>query len=42
MENFNKNDLISVIMPTYKRGEMIIDAIDSVLHQTYPYYEILL
>ena len=42
MENFNKNDLISVIMPTYKRGEMIIDAIDSVLHQTYPYYEIII
>ena len=42
MENFNKNDLISAIMPTYKRGEMIIDAIDSVLHQTYPYYEIII
>lgn len=34
--------LISVIMPTYKRGEMITEAINSVLTQTYENYEIVI
>ena len=37
-----KKGLISIIMPTYKRGEMITEAIDSVLRQTYQNYEIII
>ncbi len=37
-----KKGLISIIMPTYKRGEMITEAIDSVLQQTYQNYEIII
>lgn len=33
---------ISIIMPTYKRGEMITTAIDSILKQTYQNYEIVI
>ena len=34
--------LISVIMPTYKRAEMLPEAIDSVLKQTYENFEIII
>jgi len=34
--------LVSVIMPTYKRSEKLIRAIDSVLNQTYSHLELLL
>jgi len=34
--------LISIIMPTYNREKMIIEAIDSVLKQTYKYFEIII
>ncbi len=37
-----KKGLISIIMPTYKRGEMITEAVDSVLNQTYQNYEIII
>ena len=36
------NGLVSVIMPTYKRSEKLIRAIDSVLNQTYENLELLL
>lgn len=35
-------DLVSVIMPTYKRSEKLLRAIDSVLNQTYKNLELLL
>ena len=34
--------LVSVIMPTYKRSEKLLRAIDSVLNQTYKNLEIIL
>lgn len=34
--------LVSVVMPTYKRSEKLIRAIDSVLNQTYSHLELLL
>ena len=39
--NEREQGLISIIMPTYKRGEMIIEAIDSVLMQTYMNFEVI-
>lgn len=36
-----KNDLVSVIIPTYKRADKLKRAIDSVCSQTYDYLEIL-
>jgi len=35
------NDLISVIIPVYNRELLISDAINSILHQTYKYFEII-
>ena len=32
----------SVIIPTYNRSHLVIDAIDSVLAQTYPHFEVIL
>ena len=37
----HKNPLVSVIIPTYKRSEMLIDAINSVINQTYDNLEII-
>ena len=34
-----KND-VSVIMPAYNRGYIIREAVQSVLDQTYPYYDL--
>ena len=34
--------LVSVIMPTYKRSEKLLRAIDSILNQTYKNLELLL
>lgn len=34
--------LFSIIIPTYNRADKIANAIDSVLQQTYPHYEILI
>lgn len=39
--NEREQGLISIIMPTYKRGEMIIEAINSVLMQTYMNFEVI-
>ena len=33
--------LVSVVIPTYSREKKLIRAIESVLHQTYPYVEII-
>ncbi len=34
--------LISIIMPTWNRAEFVIEAIQSVITQTYPYWELLI
>ncbi len=41
MEKTGKNPLISVIIPTYNRGWIIKEAIDSVLAQDYVNYELI-
>jgi len=41
MENARKNPLISVIIPTYNRGWIIKEAIDSVLSQDYVNFELI-
>lgn len=35
------NDLVSVIIPTYNRSQLVTEAIDSVLCQTYPNMELI-
>ena len=37
----NSEDLVSVIIPTYKRPDKLRVAIDSVLHQSYPCIEVI-
>lgn len=37
----NQGPLVSVIMPTYKRADMICRAVESVLNQTYPHVEVV-
>ena len=37
----NSKPLVSVIIPTYKRSDMLIQAIDSVINQTYSNLEII-
>ena len=36
-----QNPLVSVVIPTYNRAHYLGEAIDSVLQQTYPHYEII-
>lgn len=36
------NPLISIIMPTYNRKNIILNSINSVLNQTYPYFELII
>ena len=33
--------IVSVIIPTYNRGNLVVEAVTSVLHQTFPNYEIV-
>ncbi len=35
------DDLVSIIIPTYNRGALLLEAIDSILAQTYKNYEII-
>lgn len=35
------NILFSVVIPTYNRANLIMETLDSVFKQTYPYYEVL-
>lgn len=37
----NDKPLVSVIIPTYKRADMLTKAIDSVINQTYKNIEII-
>lgn len=37
----DQGPLVSVIMPTYKRADMICRAVESVLNQTYPHVEVV-
>ena len=42
MKNYEfERDLVSIVIPTYKRSDMLFRAIDSVLNQTYSKIEIL-
>lgn len=38
----DKNPLVSVVIPTYKRSDMLLDAIESVKNQTYKNIEIII
>lgn len=42
MNTIYEKDLVSVIIPTYKRSEMLLRALDSILNQTYKNIEVLL
>ena len=37
-----KEEWVSVILPTYNRAAKVGKAIESVLNQTYPYFELLI
>ena len=38
----SKKDLVSVIMPNYNRAKYISEAIESVISQTYPIWELII
>ena len=38
----NKEDLVSVIMPTYNAGKYLADSINSILNQSYKNLELLI
>ena len=37
-----KNSFISVIVPTYNRADLISETIESILNQTYKYFELII
>jgi glycosyltransferase involved in cell wall biosynthesis len=41
VESSGKSPLVSIIMPTYKRAEVILTAVESVLSQTYKNWELV-
>lgn len=40
--SYNRPPLVSVILPTYNRADFISEAIESVLNQTYPHFELII
>lgn len=40
--SYNRPPLVSVILPTYNRADFIAEAIESVLSQTYPHFELII
>lgn len=40
--NFKKKPLVSVIMPVYNTGSFLVDAIESILNQTYKNFEFII
>lgn len=42
MDSFHSSSLISIVMPTYNGEKYIEDAIDSVIRQSYPHFELLI
>ncbi len=38
----NKQPLVSVIMPVYNAGEFLVEAIESIIHQTYKNFEFII
>jgi glycosyltransferase involved in cell wall biosynthesis len=41
MFEINAYPLISIVMPTYNRGYLVMETIESIQKQTYPYWELL-
>jgi glycosyltransferase involved in cell wall biosynthesis len=37
-----ENPLVSIVMPTYNRAKLILETIESVLHQSYPHWELII
>ena len=42
MDNYEKRELISIVVPVYRIRDYLAGCIDSVLAQTYPYWELIL
>lgn len=42
MKNIKKQPMVSVIMPVYNAGEFLVEAIESIVSQTYKNYELLI
>ncbi|HOS83129.1 MAG TPA: glycosyltransferase family 2 protein [Methanolinea sp.] len=42
MQNFSKNHLVSILLPTYNRGSTINKCIESIINQTYLNWELII